>query len=161
MRPVLLAVVVLFAVTGCGGGSDKTTAPSEPRRADGPPSNADYAAVGDTICANHRSRREDLESQARELGPITSPDQADRIAGLLRQERDNRLAEADELGEVQTPAPMVSMIRAEAKVIGAWASAYAKLDSEAIRRLRIQLGAATARAAERARAYGFKVCGQQ
>jgi hypothetical protein len=42
-----------------------------------------------------------------------------------------------------------------------WANAYDELDTTAIRRLQIRLGLTAGKAAERARAYGFEVCGQQ
>jgi hypothetical protein len=45
-------------------------------------------------------------------------------------------------------------------VIDDWAKAYDNLDAGEIRRLQIRIGAITARAAHRARAHGFEVCGQ-
>jgi hypothetical protein len=169
VRIVLLLVVVIAMVAGgCGGGSGKTTTRSETRTTERPLSKADYVAVADTICKNHRSRREDLESQARELGRISSAEESHRIAELLRQESDNRVAEAEELNGLQPPsadaataASILSLVRAQARVIDDWAKAYDDLDREAIRRLQIRLGALAAEARERARSYGFEVCGQQ
>jgi hypothetical protein len=165
---LLLVVVIAMVAAGCGGGSGKTTTRSETRTSERPPSKADYVAVADTICKNHQSRQEDLESQARELGRISSAEKTHRIAELLRQESDNRVAEAQELDGLRPPAAdaattasILSLLRAQARVIDDWAKAYDDLDSEAIRRLQIRLGALAAEAGERARSYGFEVCGQQ
>jgi hypothetical protein len=166
---VPLVVLIALVAAGCGGGSSGTTTTRvETQLNNRPPSKADYIAVGDTICKNHQSRREDLESQAGDLGRISSEDEAHQIAELLRQEGDNRLAQAQELtglqppsGDTATVASILSLVRAEANVIDDWAKAYDDLHPEAIRRLQIRLGVIAAKARDRARAYGFKVCGQQ
>jgi len=162
---VVIAVLVAVAAMGCGGGSGKTT--QGETRTGAPPSGTAFVALADTICANHRSRREDLESQARELGPIASRGQAARIALLLRKEAANRRSEVRELEALPTAsadeamaASVIPRIRAEAKVIDDWASAYAELDRRRIRRLQFQLAAITASTAGRARKHGFDVCGQ-
>jgi hypothetical protein len=164
----VVAVLVLVALTlaGCGGGSGKTTTRSETRTQVGP-SETGFVALADTICANHRSRREDLESQARELGPIDSAAQASRIAALLREEAANRRAEVRELEALPTPsfhemraASVFPLIWAEAKVLDEWAGAYDQLDRRRIRRLQFRLALATAAAAQGARKYGFDVCGR-
>jgi hypothetical protein len=164
---VLWAVLVALVVSGCGGGSSHATTQHETASAVRSPSRADYIEVGDTICANHRSRREDLESQARDLGPINSRGKANRIADLLRQESENRLAETRELedrpppaGEAPARARPLSLLRAQARLIERWARAYDDVDSEEIRALQRRLGALTARTRDSFRAYGFKACGQ-
>src|SRR6185437_13776254 len=75
---------LLFAIVavGCGGGSTETGTHAETQQQTHPRSRADYIALADVICRNHQSRREDLESQARELGPLTSKVKA-RAAGAL------------------------------------------------------------------------------
>lgn len=161
---VPIGLIVLLAV-GCGGGSGGTTTASPGQASAAPPSKADYIEVADAICKNHQSRREDLESQARELGPITSPASAHRIATLLRKESRNRRAEVRELEDLQAPggrdAPVLVLIRGEANLIEQWAKAYNQLDPGAIRALQIRLGLVTAKAARAGRTYGFEVCGQQ
>jgi hypothetical protein len=165
---VPLVLLIALVAPGCGGEStETTTTPDETQLDERPPSKADYIALGDTICKNHQSRREDLESQASDLGRIGSEEEAHRIAELLRQEGDNRLAEVQELARLQPPvadaaklASILSLIRAEAKVIDDWADAYDDLRPEAIRRLQLRLGAIAAKARDSARAYGFKLCGQ-
>jgi hypothetical protein len=165
-RPLVIAVLVALAAGGCGSGSGETTTRSETRTGT-QPTRADFVSLADTICANHRSRREDLESQARELGPITSARQARRIAALLREEAANRRAEVHELEALPTPslhemmaASVFPLIRAEAKVIDEWAAAYDDRDRQGIRRLQARLALATATAALQARKYGFDVCGE-
>jgi len=165
--PVLLVVVIPLIVPACGGGSGEATFKSMTRTEVAPPSRADLVGVADTICRNHQSRREDLESQARELEPIASPSDARRVAALLRQEADNRRAEARELAALPSPptdvapvAPLLSLIRAQADVLEHWARAYDHLDQAAIRRTQIQLGVLAGRAARAARADGLTVCGQ-
>ena len=78
---------------GCGGGSGEKTTAVDPRPDAGPQTEAQYVELADAICHNHQSRREDLESQARDLGPLTSKDKAHRVAELLRQESSNRRSE--------------------------------------------------------------------
>src|SRR4051794_15287944 len=164
---VLWAVLVALVVSGCGGGSSPTAPQHETRSTVRSPSRADYIELADTICANHRSRREDLESQARDLGPIDSRGKAHRIADLLRRESKNRLAETRELeirpptaGEDSAGAPPLSLLRAQARLIERWARAYDDLDFEEIRGLQRRLGALVARTRDSFRAYGFKACGQ-
>ena len=162
----LLALLSSLLVSGCGGGSGKTTTPDATQLNERPPTSR-YLSVADAICRNHRSRQNDLESQAAELGPITSPKQAHRIADLLRQEARNRTAELRELealqpapGQATTVGPTFSGIRAETRVIENWADAYDKLDSQEIPRLQMRLGVIAHETARRARAFGFSVCGR-
>jgi hypothetical protein len=154
---VLLVLVIAIAAVGCGGGSTKQA-----------PSKARYIALGDSICKNHESRREDLESQTVDLGRVNSNAKAHQVADLLRQQGENLRAEAQELQALQRPsadrntaASIVSAVRAKAAVIGNWARAYDDLDASEIRRLQVQIGLTTAKAESRARAYGFQVCGQE
>jgi hypothetical protein len=165
IAPVALLCLTLAA--GCGRGSKATT--TQVATNDGPPpSKANYIEVADTICRNHQSRREDLESQASDLGPLTSKEKARQIARLLRQESANRRSEVDELRGLQPPpadAEMVdtilSLVSAETGVIERWADAYDEADAAGVRRFQIRLGLTAGRAADRARSYGFEVCGQQ
>ena len=163
MSVALIPVVA----TGCGGGSDETTTRVETTVDQQPPSKPDYVEVADVICMNHQSRREDLESQASDLGPIDSAAKARRIADLLRKESRNLTAEAHELDALQPPpadlAPVASFlsgVRARARLIREWAGAYDDLDGARIRRLRIRLGVITAATEQRAQAYGFNACGR-
>jgi hypothetical protein len=165
-RIVLPALVVLLAAAGCGGSKETTTqvTTSLPQ----PQTKADYVERADAICRNHQSRREDLESQAGELGPLRSKAQARQVAELLRKESSNRRAEIGELGDLQPPPAdaaevnqILELVRTEADVIDSWAAAYDNLDEAAIRSQQIRLGVTAGRAAQRARAYGFEVCGQQ
>jgi hypothetical protein len=167
VRGLLLSLALIPAVaTGCGGGSDETTTRAETTVGEQPPSKPDYVGVADVICMNHQSRREDLESQASDLGPIDSAAKARRIADLLRKESRNLMAEAHELEAQQPPADLapvtsfLSGIRARARLIRDWAGAYDHLDRAQIRRLRIRLGVITAATGERAQAYGFNACGR-
>ena len=151
--PVLVVATVAF---GCGGGPDKQA-----------PSKADYIALGDVICKNHQSRREDLESQTLGLGPLSSEGKAHQVADLLRMQSDNLTAETQELAALQQPPAdagtvesILSLDRAKASLTDDWAKAYDDLDTAEMRRLQIRIGVATAKARDRARAYGFKVCGQ-
>ena len=168
MRRLVLSLVLSGLVTaGCGSGSSQTTTRGETEPDRQPPSRSDYLSVADAICANHRSRREALENQARELGPIGSERAAGQIARLLRQEGENRAAEIRELEGLEVPpadaaalASMLRPLRDQLQVIDEWARAYDELDSGAIRRLQIRLGAITSKADRRARAYGFDVCGR-
>ena len=166
-RIASLVVLIPVLAAGCGGGSKETT--TQVATADGqPPSKADYVGLADAICRNHQSRREDLESQAGELGPLTSKAKARQVASLLRQESANRRDEIQELRNLQPPpadAPKVdavlSLLSAESAVLDKWADAYDDLDDVAIRRLQIRLGLTAGKATVRARTYGFEVCGQQ
>ncbi len=164
---VLLVLPVAILAAGCGGGSTKTATQVETQRHEQPPPKPEYVALADVICKNHQSRREDLESQTIDLGRLDSAGKAHRVAGLLRHEGDNLTAEAHDLQAVQPPptdvatvGSILSLIRAKAGVIDSWARAYDDLDTAEIRRLQMRIGAATARAAGMARAYGFRVCGQ-
>jgi len=162
-----LAVLLLALPAGCGGGAKETT--TQVPTSDGPQSSkADFIEQADAICRNHQSRREDLESQAGELGPLTSKSQAHQIANLLRKESANRRAEIAELDDLDPP-PMdagevktiLKLVGTEAEVIDTWAAAYDELDEQAIGREQIRLGVTSARATARARGFGFEVCGQQ
>jgi hypothetical protein len=162
------ALLFAIAAVGCGGGSTETGTHAETQQRTQPRSRADYIALADVICKNHQSRREDLESQARELGPLTSKAKAREAGALLRKEADNRRAEVGELRGLQLPAAdaatihsILSLVGAETNMLDRWAAAYYRLDERAIRRLQIRLGLTAGRAADRARAYGFEVCGQQ
>ena len=162
----MLLIPVLTA--GCGGGSKETTTQVATADDGRPPSKADYVGLADAICRNHQSRREDLESQAGELGPLTSKAKARQVASLLRQESANRGDEVQELRDLQPPLAdaakvdaVLSLLSAEREVLDRWANAYDDLDDVAIRRLQIRLGLTAGKATERARAYGFEVCGQQ
>jgi len=163
----LSVALIPVVATGCGGGSDETKARVETTLDQQPPAKPDYVEVADVICMNHQSRREDLESQASDLGPIDSAAKARRIADLLRKESRNLTAEAHELDALQPPpadlAPVASFlsgIRARARLIRDWAGAYDDLDGARIRRLRIRLGVITAATEQRAQAYGFNACGR-
>ena len=162
--PVLLIVVVMV---GCGGGSTRTATRVDTHLEVGPPSKTDYIQLADVICKNHQSRREDLESQTINLGRIDSRAKARRVAQLLRLESANLMAEARELQSRQPPpadagrvASVLALVRAKAHLIDDWAKAYDDLDTAEIRRLQIRIGLATAKARERAQAYGFEVCGR-
>jgi hypothetical protein len=164
-RIALLALLLPALAAGCGGGSKHSTTEAGPAA---PRSKADYLAVADTICRNHQSRREDLESQARDLGPLTSKQKAHQVAALLRKESANRGDEVAELRRLRPPTAdtatvdsILSLVGAESGLLGSWADAYDQGDAAAIRRLQIRLGLRAASAAQRARAYGFQVCGQQ
>jgi hypothetical protein len=167
-RIALLALLIPAVAAGCGvGGSAETTTQVTGQQRAGPSTRADYIELADVICRNHQSRREDLESQAGELGPLTSKEKARRIADLLREESANRRAEIGELGDLQPPAAdeaevneFIELIHTEATVIDSWAAAYDDLDEPAIRRQQIRLGVAAGKAADRARAFGFQVCGR-
>jgi hypothetical protein len=158
---------VIVAV-GCGGGSTKTATGVETQQENQPLSKARYIALGDVICKNHQSRREDLESQTIDLGSLNSKDKAHQVAELLRQQSDNLTAEADEVqalnppssADARTVASILSLVRAKTGLIDQWAKAYDDLDTTEIRRLQIRIGITTAKARSRARAYGFEVCGQ-
>ena len=166
-RIALLSLLLPTLAAGCGGGSNEATTQVATNGGQ-PPPKADYVGLADAICRNHQSRREDLESQAGELGPLTSKAKAHQAAALLRKESANRKAEVQELRTLQPPAAdsatvdsVLSLVGAETVVIDRWAKAYDDLDSAAIRRLQIRLGLTAGKAAQRARAYGFQVCGQQ
>ena len=172
VRWIALTVLLVSPLAvGCGGGSKETTTTTTTQVAtsDGQPSSkADFIDQADAICRNHQSRREDLESQARELGPLTSKAQARQVADLLREESANRRAEVSELGDIHPPPAdaaevneILELLRAEADVIDTWAAAFDDLDAAAIRRQQIRLGVTTGRAARRASAFGFEVCGRQ
>ena len=150
----MLLIPVLAA--GCGGGSKETTTQVATADDGQPPSKADYIGLADAICRNHQSRREDLESQAGELGPLTSKAKARQVASLLRQESANRRDEVQELRDLQPPpadAPKVdavlSLLSAESAVLDKWADAYDDLDDVAIRRLQIRLGLTAGKATVR------------
>jgi hypothetical protein len=123
--------------------------------------------LGDVICHNHLSRRQDLESQATDLGSLTSAGKSHQVAALLRQASENLATEVEDLQSLQPPSAeigtvqsILSFARAKAALIGKWAKAYDDLDAAAIRRLQLQIGVATAKVRDSARAYGFEVCGQ-
>jgi len=165
-RIAVLAVFSLTIAAGCGGSKRDTTQVSTAPPS--PPSRSAYIGLADNICRNHQSRREDLESQAGEIGPVTSREKARRVAGLLRKESDNRKAEVAELRTLQVPPEdaatvdqVLSLVAAETRVIDRWADAYDEGDAAGIRRLQIRLGLTASRATQRARAFGYEVCGQQ
>jgi len=164
-----LALLLTMFAAGCGGGTKDSGTTRVPTDHTGSlSSKAAYIELADTICSNHRSRREDLESEAINLGPLTSRAKAYQIAALLRKEGANRRAEVGELRSLQPPAAdvttvdsILSLVDGEAGVIDRWAMAYDNLDAAEIRRQQIRLGLTAGRAADRAGAYGFAVCGQQ
>jgi hypothetical protein len=165
---VFLIVLIPVVAAGCGGESSETTTRPGPQLDQQPLPKAEFIELGDAICRNHQSRREDLESQASDLGRLSSEGKAHQVAALLRQESSNRMAEVQELESLHPPSAdmatvdlILSRVRAEAIVIDRWAQAYDDLDAGAIRRLQIRLGLTSAKAADRAQAYGFEVCGQQ
>jgi hypothetical protein len=166
-RIALSALLLLTLAAGCGGGSKATT--TQVATNAGPPSSkADYIEVADAICRNHQSRREDLESQASDVGPLTSTQKARQVAALLRQESANRRSEVAEVRALQPPpadaatvSSILSLVSAETDVIERWADAYDAGDAAGIQRLQIRLGLTAGRAARRAASYGFQVCGQQ
>jgi hypothetical protein len=162
-----MALLIALVAAGCGGGSTRT-ATQAVTQGEQPLSKARYIALGDVICKNHQSRREDLESQTIGLGPLNSADKARQVAQVLRQQAHNLTAEADELQALPAPpadagtaASILSLVRAKATVIDNWAKAYEDLDTAEIQRLQVRIGVATASARNGARAYGFKVCGQE
>jgi hypothetical protein len=162
----LLGVLIPLGTAGCGGGSTETATQVATQQSGQPLSKVEFIAQADAICHNHQSRREDLESQANELGHLNS-EQAHRVADLLRQESDNLMAEAQELQALRPPSAgattlssMVLIFAAEASVINDWAEAYDDLDAREIRRLQLRIGAVTAKAEGIAQAYGFEVCRQ-
>jgi hypothetical protein len=164
----LLVLSFAIVAAGCGGGSTKTATQVDTQLHEQPLSKADYIALGDLICKNHQSRREDLESQTIDLGRVNSQDKAHQVADLLRQESNNLTAEARELQAVQPPSAdvgtvgsILSLVHARAGVIDTWARAYDDLDTAEIGRQQIRIGVATAKAEGRARAYGFTVCGRE
>ncbi|HEY6771949.1 MAG TPA: hypothetical protein VI035_05810 [Solirubrobacterales bacterium] len=169
MRWIALLALLLPAVAaGCGGGSAQTTTQVTGQRSAGAPTKAGYIELADAICRNHQSRQADLESQAGELGPLTSKEKARQVADLLREESANRRAEIGELGDLEPPTAdaaevneIIELVRTEADVIDSWAAAYDDLDEGAIRRQQIRLGVTAGKVADRARAFGFRVCGQQ
>jgi hypothetical protein len=67
-----LAARIAIVAAGCGGGSTKTATQVETDRDNQPVPNADYIALGDVVCKNHLSRRDDLESQTIDLGRLNS-----------------------------------------------------------------------------------------
>jgi len=158
------ALLLPLIAVGCGGGSKETTTRAGTERSTQPASKQQFVEIGDAICANHQSRREDLESQARELGPLSTGAKARRVADLLRAESANL---RDEVGEIEARdppdtaevSPVLAGIRARARAIDRWARAYDQLDERAIRRGQIRVGLLTASAQKKARAYGFLVCG--
>jgi hypothetical protein len=164
----LLALVVAMFAAGCGGGSGKTaTTQATAGPTQRPLTKAGYVALGDTICTNHESRRQDLESQANELGPLDSPAKAREIATLLRKESRNLTAEVEELEGLDPPAgeaarvdEILAALRTRATAIRRWASAYYDLDQGRIHTLQVRLGVVSGHAARRARSYGFRACGQ-
>jgi hypothetical protein len=168
-RIALLALLIPAVAAGCGGGgSAETTTQVTGQQSAGPSTRADYIELADVICRNHQSRQQDLESQAAELGPLTSKEKARQVAELLREESGNRRAEISELGDLQPPAAdagevseFIELIHTEATVIDTWAAAYDDLDEAAIRRQQIRLGVTAGKTADRARAFGFQVCGRQ
>jgi hypothetical protein len=163
-RIVLLTLLVPTLLAGCRGDSPETTTQVETQRIGSMP-RANYVAVADTICVNHQSRREDLESQASELRPVNSPGEADEVADLLREEGRNLRSEVRELEARRPPAAelpldaFLAAIRARAQAIDKWADAYDHLDEGRIRKLQARVGALAAAAELRARKYGFHVCG--
>lgn len=167
MRRIASLVLLLAVVAaGCGGESTETTTQVETQQIV-PLPRTEYIEVADTICRNHRSRREDLESQAADLGPLDSADKAHRAADLLRQESSNLQAELHELRALRVPVAdaatvdsILFAVQARMRVIDDWAGAYDDLDEARIRALQLRLGVITARAENRARAYGFEACGQ-
>jgi hypothetical protein len=161
---VLLTLLLPTLLAGCGGDSPETTTQVETQRI-GPMPWANYVAVADAICSNHRSRTEDLESQASELRPLNSPGKAHEVADLLREEGRNLRSEVGELETRRPPVPelalgpFLTVIRARAVAIDEWADAYNHLDEGRSRKLQTRVGALTAAAELRARKYGFHVCG--
>ena len=160
MRGVVpLVLLIAIVMAGCGGGSTETETQVETK--------ADFIALGDVICKNHRSRTEDLESQTVDLGRLDSKKKANEVADLLRRQADNLAAEAKELGALRPPsaderavASILAILRARADVIGQGARAYDNHDAAEIRSVQARIAVATAKARNAAGAYGFAVCGQ-
>ncbi len=165
---VLLVVLIAIATAGCGGGSTESVTQVETHRGEQPLPKADYIALGDVICKNHQSRTEDLERQTIDLGRLDSKGKAHRAAELLRQQGHNLAAEAREMqalepppADVGTVGSILGLVRSKADVIGEWARAYDDLNAAEIRTLQTRIGAATTKARNAARAYGFEVCGRE
>jgi hypothetical protein len=165
-RIALLALLIPTVAAGCGGGSSETTTQVTGQPSAGPSTKAGYIELADTICRNHQSRREDLESQATALGPLTSSAQAHRIADLLRKEAGNLQAEIEELQSRQPSPPNLALasffsaVRSRARTIEEWARAYEDLNEARIRKLQIRVGLVAAVVDVRARKYGFAACGR-
>jgi hypothetical protein len=164
----VLALFLAAVLAGCGGGDETTTTRVDTQLQPGPQPTSDYAEQADAVCRNHQSRQADLESQASDLGPITSEDKAHRIADLLREESANRRAEIGELSDLEPPAAdaaaaneFLERIHTEATVIDTWAAAYDDGEEAAIRRNQIRLGVTAGETADLARALGLQLCGQQ
>ena len=101
-RIALLLVLIPLVTAGCGGGPTETVTQVATQQSGQPLSRAEFIAQADAICHNHRSRREDLESQANELGLLNS-EKAHQVADLLRQASDNLMAETQELQALHPP----------------------------------------------------------
>jgi len=156
-----------LAIAACGGGGTETVTQVRTQTSAEPLTKAEYIAAGDAICRNHRARREGLEKQAADVGPIVSKDQAHRVADLLRLASDNLMVEVRELQGLQPPTAdastlgsMLSNLSAQASEIDDWADAYDNLDAREIRRFQARIVEDTATATGIAHGYGFKVCGQ-
>ena len=163
-RIAALLFLVPITAAGCGGGSTETATHMETRMSPAPPSKADFISHADAICHNHASRREDLESQANELGPLDAKD-AHRVADLLREASDNLRAEAQELQALRPPpagagalGPLVSIVGVQASVLDRWAEAYDDLNPAAIRRRQLRVAQVNTKADRIAQGYGFEVC---
>ena len=163
---VVLGLGASLAIAACGGGGTETVTQVRTQTSAEALTKAEYVAAADAICRNHRARREDLEKQATDVGPIVSKDQAHQVADLLRQASDNLMVEVQELQALQPPtdastlASMLPILSAQATEIDDWADAYDKLDAREIRRFQTRIAEDTAEATGIAQGYGFKVCGQ-
>jgi hypothetical protein len=161
-----LALLLPLLAAGCGAGDSKGTSTDSDTPRPGPPSKASFIQLADAICRNHQSRREDLESQAASLSPLTSPRKAREVADLLRQESSNLRSELRELEARRPQAPdltlesLLSLLRTRAVTLDLWARAYDDLDEAAIRRVQVRVGALAVSGEQRARRYGFTTCGQ-
>jgi hypothetical protein len=153
-RLVAAVVVVAAAMAGCGGGTKTST---EAR--------ASYIAKADAICEPVQARRDRLERQVADLGPITAG-KTHQVARLLRRAADDLRGEVRRLGALsppasddRTPASVLSFLTDEITHLEAWARAYDDRNENGIQRFQLEIADDSAKAAAVAQHYGFQVCG--
>jgi hypothetical protein len=163
---LVLGVLAVSVVAGCGGGSTTVTQVRTQTSA-AALSKSEYIAQADAICQQYNGVSDEFNKKLQELGTnYSSQDTASQAAGLIRQAVDQLRPGVQALQSLQPPpqdaealGTYVSTANAQLGTLLDLADAYDAFDARQIRSLLAQLQKNKARQQGLAEGYGFKVCG--
>jgi hypothetical protein len=166
MRRLALLLLPLLALSGCGGDGDDTTT-TVTAQSGKPLTKSEYIARADAICQRGRESTAGLFQELEQAGSsVTTGEDADHVADLLREAADQGTRVYDDLKALTPP-------RGDAEIIDNYlstgfgavvlldnlADAYDSEDSEQISPLQSEIRTEALKAEGIAQGYGFKVCG--